>query len=232
MLNSVSAAVLTPSIPHGFARPCIRARHRAVFHPHPGVMMQNPFRLEELHLAEFAAQFGQKIKTLVHVAARIRQAGAGDNNPAVDRRPDEKPVPARHPFHPGAGNEMIQTQRGLNGFGIQRTDRQPAGGARPKRRLEQREFFHLADFEFRRQRPSVQRNHPDEHHGAQAKHEPKNCQQRRRNGAHLTHNPNLRPLSARVQIKSGRNVWEGCRAGDPDYGDGDTPSLPDTRFRG
>src|ERR1017187_4137008 len=104
-------------IPHGFARPRIRAHHHAVFHANPGVMIQNPFHLEELHVTEFAAESGQKIKTLIHVTAWIRQAGTGDNDPAVDRRTDEKPVPARHPFRPGAGRKMSQAQRGLDGFG-------------------------------------------------------------------------------------------------------------------
>jgi hypothetical protein len=39
----------------------------------------------------------------------------------------------------------------------------------------------------------VQRNHPNEHHCAQTKHEPKHCQQCRRNCAHLIHPLNLRP---------------------------------------
>jgi len=87
-------------IPHRFARPRIRALHDAVFHARPGVMMQNPFRLEELHVPEFAAEFSQKTETLVRVAVRIRQAGTGDDDPAVHRLPDKKPLPARHASRP------------------------------------------------------------------------------------------------------------------------------------
>jgi hypothetical protein len=87
---------------------------------------------------------------------------------------------------------MIQAQRSLNGFAIQRTNRQPACGSGRERQLKRGEGFHGEGREQSRTRPPVQCQHPNERQGARAKHKPKHCQQHQRNLVHRIHTLNLR----------------------------------------
>jgi len=145
---------------------------------------------------------------------------------------------------------MIQAQRGLNGFGIKRTDRQPACGARSKRRLEQGNFSICRILNSAtRARGATQSSKLASL--SQAKHKPKHGQQCRRNCTHLIHVLNLRPPalgfkqnldcsvgavrrfvratgSTLQQIRKPPQILEGRRVGDPDYGYGAlfSPSPP------
>ena len=91
---------------------------------------------------------------------------------------------------------MIQAQRGLDGFAIQRTNRQPACGPGRERQLKRGEWFHGSGREPSRTHLPVQCQQPNEHHGARAKHKPKHCQQHQRNRVHRIHTLNLRPRTA------------------------------------
>ena len=112
-------------VPDGLARPRVGARDAAAFRARPGVMVQNPVGVEQLHLAELPADSGKEAETLVHVTTRIRQAGAGDNNPAVHRRADEKAPLAGHSFRPRTRYRLIQPQRRLDRFWISRAHGHP-----------------------------------------------------------------------------------------------------------
>jgi hypothetical protein len=91
---------------------------------------------------------------------------------------------------------MIQAQRGLNGFAIGGTNRQPACGPGRECQLKRGEWFQGPGREQRRARLPVQRQYPNERHGAQAKQETKHSQQHQRNFIHRIHTFNLRLCAA------------------------------------
>jgi hypothetical protein len=92
------------------------------------MMAEHAIGREELDVAQLAAQIEQKTKRGVNVIAGVRQAGADDENPAVDRRRDEKFLLADNSLDPGAGLRIIQRQGGLNRVQVAAANRQPRGG--------------------------------------------------------------------------------------------------------
>jgi hypothetical protein len=61
---------------------------------------------------------------------------------------------------------MIQAQRRLDGFAIQRTNRQPACGPWRERHLKRGEWFHVEWHKPGPAHPPVQGKHPNERHRA------------------------------------------------------------------
>src|ERR1022692_1950573 len=133
-------AGLDALIPQCFSRPGVRAHHAARLGARPCVMADHAVGGEELDVPQLAAQIEQETKASIHVITRIRQTGADNKNPAVDRWRDEKFLLAGDSFEPGAGLGIVQRQRGLNRAQVAAANRQPRGGPMLKNHVRRNEI--------------------------------------------------------------------------------------------
>src|SRR5450756_836326 len=103
-------------IPGGFARPSVGAGDAAMVQPGPGVMMHEAAGVKILDVAELLAQGREEEKGGIDVIAGVRQTEAGDDDPAMDARTDEKFVAAGEAFLPGTRGGAVEAKGQLDGF--------------------------------------------------------------------------------------------------------------------
>jgi hypothetical protein len=169
-------------VPDGLAGPSVRPGDAPVIQPRPGVMTGNIFHVEELQMAEPAADGGQEMETAIHVNHGIGQAPAGDNHPAI---------------HPRADNKFpLGGQRGPDRFRFERAYRQPGCWSNGPAGMEREMVPVRTSLIFHRASPTLQQENPEKKYDCHSQCQKVCHEQHQGHRIRRTHALNLRRLFA------------------------------------